>query len=107
LKTSPVAGNLVAANLSATAALERPIVVARKKPPTRSKARAPSAVRKITVEVPAHDLASAQALTGKGVTDTVRAGLKHLASLRAQRAMLKLRGQVDLGLSIEDMKYDR
>ena len=64
-------------------------------------------VRKITVEVSEHDLAAAQALTGKGVTETVRAGLTTLASLRAQRELLKLRGKLDLGISVEDMKHDR
>lgn len=49
-------------------------------------------MRKITVEVPESDLEGAQALTGLGVTETVRAGLKTLASLKAQQGLRELRG---------------
>ena len=35
-----------------------------------------TALRKITVQVPEDDLEMAQAYTGEGVTDTVRAALK-------------------------------
>ena len=64
-------------------------------------------LRKITVEVPAHDLEMAQQLTGGGVTDTVRAGLKKLASIHAQRRLLELRGKVKFDLTLEEMRYDR
>ena len=50
------------------------------------------ALRKITVDVPADVLAAAQELTGAGVTETVRAGLKKLASIHAQHEFRKLRG---------------
>jgi hypothetical protein len=43
-----------------------------------------SEMRKITVEVPEDMLAIAQQQTGAGVTETVRAGLKNLASIRAR-----------------------
>jgi len=64
----------------------------------RRKARrtTPDALRKITVEVGERELASAQAFTGRGVTETVRAGLKELASMRAQRELLKYEGKLDL-----------
>jgi hypothetical protein len=64
-------------------------------------------LRKITVEVPADDLAAAQAYTGEGVTETVRAALKRLASIQAQQELRKLRGKVTFSLSVDDMKYDR
>jgi hypothetical protein len=48
-----------------------------------------------------------QGFTGKGVTETVRAGLKKLASIRAQRELVRYRGKLDLGISVEDMKQDR
>ena len=64
-------------------------------------------LRKITVQVSEHDLEAAQAYTGEGVTETVRAGLKKLASIRAQRELLKLRGKVKFSMTIEEMKYDR
>jgi hypothetical protein len=64
-------------------------------------------LRKITVEVPAHDLEMAQELTGGGVTETVRAGLKKLASIQAQQRLLKLRGKVKFTLTLDEMRYDR
>jgi hypothetical protein len=63
--------------------------------------------RKITVSVPQDLLASAQKETGAGVTETVREGLKKLASLRAQRELLALRGKVEFSMTWEDMKEDR
>ena len=63
--------------------------------------------RKITVLVAEDLLASAQAETGAGVTETVREGLKKLASLRAQRDLLALRGKVKFSMSREEMKEDR
>jgi hypothetical protein len=66
-----------------------------------------SAVRKITVEVPEKDLAAAQAFTGEGVTETVRAALKKLASMRAQQELLALRGKVQFNLTFDEIKRDR
>jgi hypothetical protein len=64
-------------------------------------------VRKITVEVPVRDLAMAQELTGEGITETVRAGLKKLAAMRAQNEVRKLRGTVKFSMTWQEMKYDR
>lgn len=64
-------------------------------------------LRKITVQVPEKDLENAQALTGEGVTETVRLALKKMASLQAQQELLKLRGKVKFALSVEDIKHDR
>jgi hypothetical protein len=58
------------------------------------------AMRKITVQVPEVLLEKAQDFTGEGVTQTVTAGLKHLASIRAQRELLKLRGKVKFGVDL-------
>lgn len=64
-------------------------------------------LRKITVMVPEDLLASAQKESGAGVTETVREGLKRLASLRAQRELLALRGKVKFSMTWEEMKEDR
>jgi hypothetical protein len=64
-------------------------------------------LRKITVEVPAHDLEMAQAYTGEGVTETVRVALKKLASIRAQQELLKLRGTYKFKLSLDELREDR
>jgi hypothetical protein len=63
-------------------------------------------LRKITVQVPEHDLARAQELTGEGITETVRAGLKKLANIQAQRRLLEMRGKVKFSLTLEEMRYD-
>ncbi|MCW5696953.1 MAG: hypothetical protein KIS96_09515 [Bauldia sp.] len=66
-----------------------------------------SATRKITVEVPEHVLASAQAYTGLGISETVRTALKRLASIHAQQELLKLRGTVKFSLSLDELREDR
>jgi hypothetical protein len=63
-------------------------------------------MRKITVEVPECDLEGAQALTGLGVTETVRAGLKTLASLKAQREFRKLRGTYKFTTDLNALRDD-
>jgi Arc/MetJ-type ribon-helix-helix transcriptional regulator len=64
-------------------------------------------MRKITVEVPEKDLESAQALTGQGVTETVRAALRKMRSIRAQQELLKLRGKVKFSLNLDELREDR
>jgi hypothetical protein len=64
-------------------------------------------LRKITVQVPERDLENAQAYTGEGVTETVRAALKQFAAMRAQQELLKLRGTVKFRMNINDIKHDR
>jgi hypothetical protein len=64
-------------------------------------------LRKITVQVSESDLESAQAYTGEGVTETVRAGLKRLAAMQAQRELLKLRGTFKFSINLEELREDR
>ena len=64
-------------------------------------------LRKITVQVPADDLAMAQAFTGEGVSETVRAGLKKLASIQAQHDLLKLRGTFKFTIDLDQLREDR
>ena len=64
-------------------------------------------MRKITVDVPADDLAAAQEFTGAGVTETVRTALKRLRSIRAQQRALELRGKVKFSMTLDEMRYDR
>jgi hypothetical protein len=66
-----------------------------------------SELRKITVQVPEELLEKAQAYTGEGITQTVTAALKRLASIRAQQELLKLRGKVNFSLTVNEMKHDR
>jgi hypothetical protein len=64
-------------------------------------------LRKITVDVPADDLAAAQEFTGTGVTETVRAALKQFRSTLAQQKLKSLRGKVKFSLSLEELREDR
>ena len=64
-------------------------------------------MKKITVEVPEDILASAQAFTGEGVTETVRRALRKLASIRVQQEARKLRGKVKFSMTWQELKYDR
>jgi len=61
-------------------------------------------LRKITVEVPEDLLISAQAFTGEGITGTVREGLRHLASIRAQQEARKLRGNVKFSMTWQELR---
>ena len=64
-------------------------------------------LRKITVQVPEGDLEMAQELTGQGVTETVRAGLKKLAEARAQQEFRKLRGTFKFTIDLDKLREDR
>ena len=64
-------------------------------------------LRKITVQVPTEDLQRAQALTGEGVTETVRTALQRLAQLEAQRQFSKLRGTFKFTIGLEELREDR
>ena len=64
-------------------------------------------LRKITVQVPANDLRLAQQFTGEGVTETVRAALKKLASVRAQQRLLHQRGKIKFSMTLDEMRFDR
>jgi hypothetical protein len=64
-------------------------------------------LKKITVQVPEHDLARAQKLTGEGVTETVRAALKRLAAIQAQHELRKLRGTFKFTLDLDELREDR
>jgi len=64
-------------------------------------------LRKITVQVPERDLLSAQELTGEGVTETVRAGLRKLAAIKAQQELRKLRGTFKFTIDLDELREDR
>ena len=64
-------------------------------------------LRKITVAVPEDDLVKAQELTGEGVTETVRAALKKLASIQAQQDFRKLRGTFNFTIDLDELREDR
>lgn len=64
-------------------------------------------MRKITLLVPAELLERAQGATGKGVTETVKLGLERLAIGKVYDEFRALRGKVDLGIDLEELREDR
>ena len=66
-----------------------------------------SEMRKITVHVPQGMLEQAQAYTGEGVTQTVTAGLKRLASIKAQQELRALRGSYQFSIDLNELREDR
>lgn len=65
------------------------------------------AARKITIEIPEDLLARAQKASGKGITETVRTGLKLVAASDTYRELLKWKGKVPNADNWKDLKYDR
>ena len=65
------------------------------------------AARKITIEIPPELLDQAQAATGAGITQTVRAGLELLAASQTYATLRQLRGKVHFSLSLAELKADR
>ena len=63
--------------------------------------------RKITVEVPDTLLERAQEASGKGVTATVRDGLRLMAAAEAYRGLRRLRGKVKLSVTLDRLREDR
>jgi hypothetical protein len=60
-----------------------------------------SAVRKITVNIPADVLDAATRITGKGVTATVLEGLTELRKREMRSALRRLKGKVRFELDLE------
>ena len=63
--------------------------------------------RKITVEVPDELLERAQGASGKGITATVREGLRLMAAAEAYRGLRRLRGKVKLTIGLDQLREDR
>ena len=60
-----------------------------------------SAVRKITVNIPAEVLDAATRITGKGVTATVLEGLAELRKREMRSALRQLKGKVRFDLDLD------
>jgi hypothetical protein len=57
-------------------------------------------IKRVTVNLPARLLAEAEAVTGRGITETLVEGLRLLARRRAHAKALALRGTLDLQIDI-------
>ena len=63
--------------------------------------------RKITVEVPAELLETAQKASGEGITQTVRTGLQLVAASHTYARLRQLRGKVRFSRTASELKADR
>jgi hypothetical protein len=66
-----------------------------------------SEMKKITAFLPADVLATAQAHTGQGVTETLRLALEKLNHAAWCKQMLALEGKVKLDIDLEALREDR
>lgn len=66
-----------------------------------------SAIRKITVELPADLLRRAQRSSGEGITPTIRRGLELVAAGRAYRDLRRLKGRVAFSVDVAALREDR
>ena len=63
--------------------------------------------QKVTAHIPVKLLHDAQAVTGKGITETLREGLEKLAVSKVYAKLLKLRGQYHFSLDLNELREDR
>lgn len=63
-----------------------------------------TSIRKVTINIPAELLDSAQQLTGKGITGAIEEGLKELQRKYLRNELLKLRGKVDFKLDLNQTR---
>ena len=66
-----------------------------------------SHTRKVTVELPADLLESAQSVTGKNVKETISLGLQRIAQEKAYDDMLALQGSYQFSISMDTLREDR
>lgn len=63
--------------------------------------------QKITVHVPKELLDRARERTGQGITATVRQGLRLVAASQTYRELRELRGKVEIGIDLQELREDR
>ncbi len=63
--------------------------------------------KKITIEVPGDLLQKAQDHTGKGISATVRIGLKLLAASNAYSEIRGMKGKVKFSKTVKELREDR
>lgn len=65
------------------------------------------ATRKVTIRVPEDLRRRAQGAAGAGITETILAGLELLVVRQACDGLRSLRGKVDLGSDLNELRDDR
>lgn len=64
-------------------------------------------IRRITANLPADLLRSAQEATGKGITETLIEGLEQLKRRRFDQRALRLRGKLRLDVNLDEIRGRR
>lgn len=72
--------------------------------PYRHAQKMTDGVKKVTANLPAELLESAQRASGLGITETLVAGLKELERSRKRSALRKLRGRVKFDLDLDSTR---
>lgn len=62
---------------------------------------------KITAHIPVKLLQEAQAVTGKGITETLKMALTQLAHAGAYESLRKMRGKVKISIDLKKLRKDR
>lgn len=62
--------------------------------------------QKVTAHIPVVLLQEAQSVTGKGITDTLKIALGHLARINAYEDLRKMRGTINFSLDLEELRKD-
>ena len=63
--------------------------------------------QKVTAHLPSDLLHEAQAVTGKGITETLKIALTQLARTKAYEDLRKMRGKVKFSIDIEELRKDK
>ena len=63
--------------------------------------------QKITAHISVNLLHEAQSVTGKGITETLKIALTHLARANAYEELRKMRGKVKFSINLENLRKDR
>lgn len=64
-------------------------------------------VQKITAHIPIHLLQEAQAITGKGITETLKIALERLSHAKAYEDLRKMRGKVKFSINLDELRKDK
>jgi hypothetical protein len=63
-----------------------------------------SAIKRVTVNLPAKLLAEAEQVSGRGITETIVLGLEQLARRRAYAKAIALKGKLRLAINLDSSR---
>jgi hypothetical protein len=63
--------------------------------------------QKITAHIPTHLLHDAQEITGKGITETIKAGLEQLTRMQTYENLRHWRGKVKFSINLSELRKDK